>query len=427
MMVSIPQNTCKKAAKLAMRGIRKEIALPGFRKGHVPEDLITKHFGKDLSRQMEKELAIIAFNEGTKLLQKHPFSQMGIRTLAVRKYAKETGAEVHLEYETDPEVPKIAVESLKLDAVHPKPVAEKDILDFITRMKFLFSEKKPVTDRPVQIGDEVQFDIVRPNDNKRMVDKLFCYEGLMPAWLLKGIVGMNLNEEKEIEVDNEGHSEELKKCPVKVLEINECCIPSDTDKSFLERVGVSSTDDLRKVVSAKLEFEAQTEAQSKMRRQLRNELIRLYAFDLPQTLVEQETEARFKDYQKAHESETIDKESTRKSILDEVKRQLTCTLLLEPLFNMVRALSESQDVQRELWHQLREVPQTQCNLHSSLKQEQMIERLWSNVLAKHAEDWLIEQNLGIKPPQRHLASVAQAEEVKNIQQEELPQQLEAST
>jgi trigger factor len=408
MTVHMTPNTCKMAAKAAVKNLRKEISLPGFRKGHVPEDLIAQHFGPDLKRQMERELAVLALNEGPALLQKRPFSQMGIRNLSLRKYSKETGAEVHLEYETDPSVPPVAYEDLKLEKITPKIIDEKEISDFIVKLRYMFAKQTPITDRETQLSDRIEFETIRLPEGESLKDSLFCHQGLMPDWLLSNIVGMKIGDEKEIAIPSQKTPEIFKQCRIKILGIQACQVPEESDEEFLKAIGIQSVEELYKIAHDRLAFEAGMEAFAKMRKQLRNELIRLYAFDLPQTLVEQETEARFKDYIKNHEKDISDKNALRKTIMDEVKRHLTCALLLEPLFPFVKNRLKPSDTQRELWHQLHEVSPVQCVLHSSLKEKQMIDRLWSNVICNHVEDWLIEKSLGILSPK------AQTEKQKEV-------------
>ena len=48
--VEIPLETVKKVYERTISHLRGELQMPGFRKGHVPRDMVVAHFGTELIR-----------------------------------------------------------------------------------------------------------------------------------------------------------------------------------------------------------------------------------------------------------------------------------------------------------------------------------------------------------------------------------------
>ena len=83
MNVTVSQKGSEAAYHKAMKEIRKEVSLPGFRKGHVPEDILTKNFSKQIEENFVDVLRSVSFTEASKLVKKAPFSKY-FRKITIR-------------------------------------------------------------------------------------------------------------------------------------------------------------------------------------------------------------------------------------------------------------------------------------------------------------------------------------------------------
>jgi trigger factor len=400
MLVTITPAACQASYQKAVKEIRKEISLPGFRKGHVPEELVHKHFESQVDRRTQNIAVFTAFDEAVRLVGRQPFAKNSLRKSSVRKFSRESGAEILFEYEASPQVPPIEIDTLKIEAISPKLPTESDVEEFYTRLRFLYSEKKPVENHSIQDGDAIKVEIFGESAEPSKPTEFFVHHGLIPEWLYPSVIGMNKGETKEISFPATSAQEQPSSCSVKILDVFECHLPEEND-TFATSVGATSIEDLKHKILMRLEYDAKNAVQEKMRRQVKNELIRLYAFDLPQSLVEGETEARFHPYWEtvSKSAKTApDKETLRKSFLEEVKRQFTCFFLFQPLFAKIKPSYTNAELMDELNYQASRVPVTQCVLHPKLKEEEIFDRLLSNIIMRQCEDFCIEQRLGIVRP-----------------------------
>jgi len=98
----IPADIFEKERTLALKKISEDVALPGFRKGHVPESMIAQKFGDAL---INEEMANLAIDHAyPEILKRHPVHAIGMPTVAVTKLAKGNPFEFTLTFPVMPEI-----------------------------------------------------------------------------------------------------------------------------------------------------------------------------------------------------------------------------------------------------------------------------------------------------------------------------------
>lgn len=94
--------TLEKERPRAMKRVGEEVALPGFRKGHVPENILVQKFGDAFILEEMANLAIErAYPE---ILKKHKVNTIGMPTVSVKKLAKGNPFEFTLTFSVLPEI-----------------------------------------------------------------------------------------------------------------------------------------------------------------------------------------------------------------------------------------------------------------------------------------------------------------------------------
>jgi trigger factor len=402
MLVKVSPQASQASFYRALKLLKKEVSLPGFRKGHVPDETVVHHFGAEVEKEAQRVLARTAFAEAAQLIGRPPFYDYGDRAIHLKKlvFSKDKGSELTFEYEAEPTIPSIEFDNLHLDLVEHKTPSMEEALALYDQLRHINAEKKPVN-RPAQEGDSVSVHFVREGDqdSETSVRDFFLKPNLSPAWLISTVLGMSAGETKEISRPAEGLEDESLKA-VKVACVSECVLPEENEE-FASRFGGKTIEDLKEKMFRRLVFEAKTAAQERMRKKLRNELIRLYAFDLPQSLVESETESRFTPfwdiYTKKSSPQPGERESVRKEFLEEAKRFLTSSMLLRSIFSLVNPTCSQVEVFEELNHQS-SLPMAQRTVYPGLDEKTLINRLALNVMLRKCEDYCIERKLGVSPP-----------------------------
>jgi len=386
----------------AIKEVRKEASLPGFRKGKLPKEILFQHFQDQIDKRARDNLLSLGFRETIDLIGRPPFTKHSLSKSTIKQYDLENGAEIYFEYEATPQVPEVEIDTLSIEAVEPTTPSQEDIDEFYKRLLFMFADKKEVKDRVAQEGDLVTLSMIRPEDidAEEREGQFHLVANMAPDWLLKAVTGMELNSVKEAQIPGVDPKQPGTSVHVTLHKIEECTLPEEND-AFAQKAGAENLSQLQEKIRGNLEIKEQTTAHERMRRQVKKELIRLYAFDLPQSLVERETEARFRPYWEAVSKDPqcpLDKENTRKTFLDSVKRQFTCFFLLQPIFSSLNIPHSQQELMEELNYQMNSVPAHQCVLYPNLGEKEVVDRLLANIIVRHCVDYCIEKRLGIKPP-----------------------------
>jgi len=415
MNVKVSPEATQASYEKAIREIKKQASLPGFRKGKLSKELIIQHFGDRVQGQFKETLLSTAFEEAIQLNQRRPFSRRSMLKCTVKDPSKENGATLHFEYEASPQVPNIDPKALNLTKIDPVPPSQEEFDEAYQRFILMFSTKKPVTDKAVEKGDIIVVKFV--NDNVDQKRHFYLFEKLAPKWLLPEVIGMNIGDSKEIEIPAEKENTEAEKVTITIEKLFTCDVPEENDE-LAQKAGVENIEALKEKVRKELEQESEEAAFDRMRRQVRNELIRGYAFDLPQSLVESETQARFQPFWEATQKSnpTMDREASRKEFLDEVKRHFTCFFLLQPLSSKIDMSYSQEEIMRELNRQLHEVPAAQCVLFPHLEEKEVVDRLLANIIVRNCIDYCIEESLGLKSPAT-LRAQEQSQEPPQTQEE----------
>ena len=98
----IPADIFEKERAVALKKVGEEISLPGFRKGHVPETMITQKFGEAL---INEEMANLAIDHAyPEILKRHKIHAVGMPSVAVTKLAKGNPFEFTLTFQVMPEI-----------------------------------------------------------------------------------------------------------------------------------------------------------------------------------------------------------------------------------------------------------------------------------------------------------------------------------
>ena len=87
--------------------------MPGFRKGKAPEELLLERFGSHVDSEW-RELAVqAALVESLLLTGKQIVREVPTLTHKIHSLNATDGGKIHLQFETYPDVPTIAVEKLR--------------------------------------------------------------------------------------------------------------------------------------------------------------------------------------------------------------------------------------------------------------------------------------------------------------------------
>ncbi len=290
----------------AFQKLRSSVQLKGFRKGKVPRDILEKHYGEEVQRDVIGSTIESACAE---VLREHEFDIVAPPRLLSHDYDEEKGLTFEVRVELRPEFE--LAEYKGLEGVRRTVRVEEHHVDAAIqalreRMAVLETEEDRVNVEP---GDVVVFDMYGFSEGAPVAGtsgegvQLELGAGRFPEEFEKQMVGVTRAIKTPITVsfpDDHGDENVAGKTvrfDVTVREIKKKVLP-DLDEEFVNELGFEdceSMEDVRGRVRRDLQERASLDADRRMRGALIEGLVDAHHFDVPETLVEEAIHARLRE------------------------------------------------------------------------------------------------------------------------------------
>lgn len=293
--VTVDKEVISKSHDRAIKSLGKDVKVPGFRKGHVPMEVLERAI--DPARLAQAEIND-AINESViELIETEDLQPLDQPTVSVTKYVPNDTLEFTVEIEVVPPV-KLG-DPTKLKVKKPEAKVDKEqIDDVIKRLQVNAAEKKPV-DRAAKNGDEVIIDFTGFKDGEEFEGgkakdyQLELGSGAFIPGFEDGIVGhkpgekfdVNVTFPKEYGAKNLAGMKAVFKIELK--KVNELTLPELNDdfaKSF--SADLTTMDALRKDIENELMRQEEASAREKYHAELLDKLSEKSEVDVPQVLVD---------------------------------------------------------------------------------------------------------------------------------------------
>lgn len=300
----------------ALKKAQEEFSLEGFRKGHVPEELIIQNVGRQYIEARSLDVAI----EETyiKALKEHQIYSVAQPKIDVKKFAV-VGNErspsvpedqIVLEYQANVDVfPEFEVKDYKnikikknLGALEVTDFEVEKVLDHLRRQRAGLE----LIDRPLKKGDwaEISFDGFLDNVKRDELSSknypLIIGEAEMVPSFQEKLEGMKKDEEKTFTITFptnhrqdflQGRKVDFK---VKILETKERILP-EIDGKFVKDLGHEKIEELKEAIKKSLIQEKETLEKNRQENQLVEQLINRTKIEIPESLIDKEVERMLND------------------------------------------------------------------------------------------------------------------------------------
>ena len=302
--VTFDSDFCKEAQCSVLNKLQKQVVLPGFRKGKVPQELLVKRYGDALQSEVQRELLMKALE--------HLEKEDKLHVIAVTKsdFSLQDKTQVlNLEVELHPEFELPDYCQLKLDEKKLE-VTPEESRDFIERLQKQQASYE-VVNRPVQEKDYVKLSYEGFVDGK----PLDSYEGVPHLWLkqkstweevsatdgtgipeiVAGLKGMKADEAKEIEVTLpetfpvEALRGKIAIYKVIVQEVREVKLPK-IDEEFLKKLKLNSAEELTSFTEKSIKSRKEQEYAAQQKQKISEFFIQSVLCELPNSWVQTETD-----------------------------------------------------------------------------------------------------------------------------------------
>ena len=296
--------TVAEAHKQAINAVRKEVTLPGFRKGKVPENLLFTHFSKAIDQEWRDALLNLSFQKTMELTKKHPIRSSAdkIQSKIISLKGPSEPAELSFQFESFPSVPSFELEKLTVSVPEYRDVSEEEIDEVIKTAGHSLATWEEITDHAAEKEDFIRLDMVELEDTETSVltdRRLQVNDKNMALWLLDLVVGMKTGESREgLSVPEQSLDktidQELKPLfkPMRyriTLKAIEKPVSPPVDEDFAKKLGAQNVAQMREVIGKQLKAKKEHERKTAVIEALEEALFEQYHFDLPASLVKNDT------------------------------------------------------------------------------------------------------------------------------------------
>ncbi|MEL6319156.1 MAG: trigger factor [Cyanobacteria bacterium J06626_14] len=309
--IELPAEMSKQAYEKKVREFSRTINIPGFRKGKVPRHVLIQRLGAmRLKMTVLEDLIDSGIRQAIDQEKIEALGNFQLRS-SFDELAERFEPGQPLTFSAAVDVPPdVSLEEykglqVKAEEIKYEPLKVDDVLeDYQNRTATLI----PVEDRAVQMGDIAIVDFSGtyvPSEGEEPIEieggsaqdfQLEMKEGQFIAGFVEGVVGMNIEEEKELNLQfpDDYPQENLAGKPatfsISLKELKEKELP-ELDDDFAQEVSEFETlQELRDTLEKRYKDEAEQQTKQNVNAAMFEELLKKISVELPESMIKREVD-----------------------------------------------------------------------------------------------------------------------------------------
>ncbi|SCC90247.1 hypothetical protein SCG7086_AV_00090 [Chlamydiales bacterium SCGC AG-110-P3] len=295
--VTLCGDSARDAHKEAIKAVKKQVSIPGFRKGRAPDAMITSNYEPQIEKQLHDTGARKAFDALIKEEKVQPLNSEKIRVTVDKASKDEIVCKIHME--CAPQTPLIDPADLQIEIEEVTPVNDNDVEERITEMREELADHEPVDARSIKEGDTVTLDIdtLGPTESDPIEPKEVCRDnvfkvekGQIGDWLHNLLLDKNPGDEFEsISERDETLPEDAEFTPTRYKITIKNLVEKQplTIEQLAKKLGAGDDiDAFKQALKARMTADRELSAKDKTHTALTNQLLEKYDFELPRSPLE---------------------------------------------------------------------------------------------------------------------------------------------
>lgn len=348
----------------------KAANVPGFRPGHAPRAVIRTRFKEQIRTEVLRELIPDAVQ---KAITEHKIEALGEPELNLENtegldQLGQKPISFHVDVEVLPEIKLGEYRGAEITRT-TRPVKEKDLEGVIESLREGSASLEPVEDRGAQLNDTVtasfhgkfidepEAEPIKVED----VDVVLGGEGVVKE-ITDALTGTKADDERTFTVEYpadfsaKGLAGKKVEYTVKISAVRIKELP-ELDDDWAQSLGdeIESLEQLRTKVRGDLEQQVKDESDNRMRAELVRKLVDAHQFELPESLVQHQTEHRLEQVVRDMIGQGIDPrnpeldwDKARESVKEQASYDLRSSLLLERVAENEKIEVSDQEIDDEI-------------------------------------------------------------------------------
>lgn len=348
----------------------KQAKVPGFRPGHAPRAVVRSRFKNEIRAQALQELVPEAVNDA---INKHAPNTLGEpevqldNTDALEKFG-EAPISVKVNVEVLPKVELGDYKGLEVSR-RTRPVTDENVDQMLETLRESSASMQPVEDRPAAIGDTVTINVEgkfidepeRESIKQDDVEVALGGKSVQPEFT-DNLTGVRPDDEKTFVVEYpadyrpEAFAGKKIEYTAQVTAVRVKELP-EADDEWARSLGeeFDSVSTLKAKVRENLQQQAGQEADHRLRADLMHKLVEAHQFEVPQSLIEQQTSHRLETIVRDMigrgvdpRNQNVNWEGAREELKTQAEADVRSSLLLERIAEEEKLDVSKEEIEEEL-------------------------------------------------------------------------------
>ena len=348
----------------------KGASVPGFRRGHAPRSVVRTRFKSEIRTEVLRELLPDAVNTA---IVEHSLATIGEPDVHLdNTEALERLGEEPISFKVGVEVfPEVKLDTYKgLEAVRrTRPVEESDVEKMIEGLRDASASMQPVEDRAAEIGDTVTVNVLgkfvdEPEEEEIKaddVDVVLGGDGVQQEFT-DNLQGTKPDDTKSFLVSypedftSKGLAGKKVEYEATVTAVKRRELP-EVDDEWAKSLGdeFESLETLRTKIREDLAKRSSSESDHRLRADVMKQLLEAHQFEVPQTLVDQQTSHRLESIVRDMIGRGIDPrnrdvnwEGAREEMKVQAEEDVRASMLLEQIAEEEKIEVSDEEVEAEI-------------------------------------------------------------------------------
>ncbi|HEY0319851.1 MAG TPA: trigger factor [Pyrinomonadaceae bacterium] len=368
--IEIDANVVRAAYERISEQYAKQANVPGFRRGHTPRSVVQTRFKNEIRGEVLREIVPQAVQDAIEERGLVVLGEPDIHldnTEALEKLGAEA-VSLHVHVEILPEVELGEYKGLEA-ARRLRPVTDEDVERVIEGLRESSASLEPVEDRAAETGDTVTVNFTGKFVNEPEAEDINVEEvdvelggpGVQEEFT-DNLIGVKPDETKTFSVNypedftSKGLAGKQVDYTADVTAVRRKALP-ELDDEWAKSLGeeFESVEALRTRVREDLEARSSAESENRLRSDVMQKLVEAHQFEVPETLVEHQTNHRLQTLMREMMGQGVDPRQTEinwEGVREEMKTQaaddVRGSMLLEHIAELEKLEVTDEEVEEEI-------------------------------------------------------------------------------
>ena len=348
----------------------KAVNVPGFRPGHAPTSVVRTRYKSEIRSEVLRELLPEAVNNA---INEHSLNALGEpnveldNTTALERLGEEP-LTIKVGVEVIPEIQLDTYKGLEVNR-RKRPITDADVDRMIEGLRDNTASLQPVEDRASELGDTVTVNargnfVEEPEEEEIKVDDVEVVLGgqNVQKEFTENLTGVRADDTRTFQVEypadfsSPGLAGKTVEYTTEVTSVRKKELP-ELDDEWVKSLGgdLDSVETLKTKVREDLEARATAESDNLLRNEIMKKLLDTHKFEVPESLVNQQTQHRFETLAREMMQRGIDPrnpeinwEGARDEMRGQAEEDIRASMLLEKIAEVENIPVSEEEVEAEI-------------------------------------------------------------------------------